>query len=189
MPTIAVDKAALFKELGREYTTEEFDELCFEFGIELDEDTSQSTKPEDQAQPPQLKIEIPANRYDMLCFEGIALNLKVFLEKEKLPKWQVTPPKNGQLQELHIQPEVGSVVFPAKLHLADLNRLLKYVSFALVLSYEALPSHKHVMTLSLRCRTSCTRTWLANVHSCRSERMILIVGRMRYQHCVMADKW
>jgi phenylalanyl-tRNA synthetase beta chain len=106
MPTIAVDKAALFKVLGRDYTTEEFDELCFEFGIELDEDTSQSTKPEDLAQPPQLKIEIPANRYDMLCFEGIALNLKVFLEKEKLPKWQVTPPKDGQLQELHIKPEV-----------------------------------------------------------------------------------
>ncbi|KAJ4312126.1 phenylalanine--tRNA ligase subunit beta [Neodidymelliopsis sp. IMI 364377] len=109
MPTIAVDKAALFKELGRDYTTEEFDELCFEFGIELDEDTSQSTKPEDQAQPPQLKIEIPANRYDMLCFEGIALNLKVFLEKEKLPKWQVTPPKDGQLQELHIKPETAQV--------------------------------------------------------------------------------
>ncbi|KAF3036342.1 phenylalanine--tRNA ligase subunit beta [Didymella heteroderae] len=109
MPTIAVDKAALFKELGREYTTEEFDELCFEFGIELDEDTSQSTKPEDQAQPPQLKIEIPANRYDMLCFEGIALNLKVFLEKEKLPKWQVTPPKDGQLQELHIKPETAQI--------------------------------------------------------------------------------
>ncbi|KZM24790.1 Phenylalanine--tRNA ligase [Ascochyta rabiei] len=109
MPTIAVDKAALFQELGRDYTTEEFDELCFEFGIELDEDTSQSTKPEDQAQPPQLKIEIPANRYDMLCFEGIALNLKVFLEKEKLPKWQVTPPKDGQLQELHIKPETAQV--------------------------------------------------------------------------------
>ncbi|KAJ4374406.1 phenylalanine--tRNA ligase subunit beta [Didymella sp. IMI 355093] len=109
MPTIAVDKAELFKELGREYTTEEFDELCFEFGIELDEDTSQSTKPEDQAQPPQLKIEIPANRYDMLCFEGIALNLKVFLEKEKLPKWQVTPPKDGQLQELHIKPETAQI--------------------------------------------------------------------------------
>ncbi|KAJ4993857.1 Phenylalanine-tRNA ligase beta subunit [Stagonosporopsis vannaccii] len=109
MPTIAVDKAALFKELGRDYTTEEFDELCFEFGIELDEDTSQSTKPEDQAQPPQLKIEIPANRYDMLCFEGIALNLKVFLEKEKLPKWQVTSPKDGQLQELHIKPETAQI--------------------------------------------------------------------------------
>ena len=107
MPTIGVDKAALYKELGREYTTQEFDELCFEFGIELDEDTSESTKPEDLAQPPQLKIEIPANRYDMLCFEGIAMNLKVFLEQQKLPKWTVTAPPNGELQVLDIKPEVG----------------------------------------------------------------------------------
>lgn len=106
MPTITVDKAALFKELEREYTTEEFDELCFEFGIELDEDTSQSTKPEDQAQPPQLKIEIPANRYDMLCFEGIALNLRVFLDKQKLPKWTLSPPKSGELETLTVKEEV-----------------------------------------------------------------------------------
>lgn len=32
MPTITVDKAQLYEALGREYTTEEFDELCFEFG-------------------------------------------------------------------------------------------------------------------------------------------------------------
>jgi phenylalanyl-tRNA synthetase beta chain len=109
MPTIAVDKAALFKELQREYTTREFDDLCFDFGIELDEDTSQSTKPEDQAQPPQLKIEIPANRYDMLCFEGIAMNLRVFLELQKLPKWTVTAPKGGELQVLNIKPETQQI--------------------------------------------------------------------------------
>ncbi|KAF2463269.1 phenylalanyl-tRNA synthetase beta chain [Lindgomyces ingoldianus] len=105
MPTISVDKAALFAALEKEYTTEEFDELCFEFGIELDEDTSQSKKPEDLAQPPQLKIEIPANRYDMLCFEGIALNLRVFLEKQKLPKWTLTPPASGELETLTIKEE------------------------------------------------------------------------------------
>lgn len=109
MPTISVDKAALFKELEREYTTEEFDELCFEFGIELDEDTSQSKKPEDLAQPPQLKIEIPANRYDMLCFEGIALNLRVFLEKQKLPKWTVTPPASGEPEVLTIKEETSQI--------------------------------------------------------------------------------
>ncbi|KAF1842836.1 phenylalanyl-tRNA synthetase [Cucurbitaria berberidis CBS 394.84] len=109
MPTIGVNKAALFKELGREYTTEEFDELCFEFGIELDEDTSQSTKPEDLAQPPQLKIEIPANRYDMLCFEGIALNLKVFLDQQKLPKWTLSAPKDAESQVLEIKPETAQI--------------------------------------------------------------------------------
>jgi phenylalanyl-tRNA synthetase beta chain len=115
MPTIAVDKAALFKALEREYTTEEFDELCFEFGIELDEDTSQSKKPEDLAQPPQLKIEIPANRYDMLCFEGIAMNLRVFLQKEKLPKWTLSPPSSGKLETLTIKEEVSTCLSFQKL--------------------------------------------------------------------------
>lgn len=56
MPTITCDKADLYRRLGKElvdrtlgiaktitnrsirYTTEEFDQLCFDFGIELDED-------------------------------------------------------------------------------------------------------------------------------------------------------
>ncbi|OCK82239.1 phenylalanyl-tRNA synthetase-like protein beta chain [Lepidopterella palustris CBS 459.81] len=109
MPTISVDKAELFKALGREYTTEEFDELCFEFGIELDEDTSQSKKPEDLAKPPELRIEIPANRYDMLCFEGIALNLRVFLGKQKLPKLTLTPPPGGELQTLTVTEDTARI--------------------------------------------------------------------------------
>ncbi|KAF2729629.1 phenylalanyl-tRNA synthetase beta chain [Polyplosphaeria fusca] len=109
MPTISVGKAELFKALEREYTTEEFDELCFDFGIELDEDTSQSTKPEDKAQPPQLKIEIPANRYDMLCYEGIALSLRVFLGKQTLPEWKLTAPSSGELQTLTIKEETMKI--------------------------------------------------------------------------------
>ncbi|KAF4535955.1 Phenylalanyl-tRNA beta subunit protein [Lasiodiplodia theobromae] len=71
MPTISVDKAELFKALGKEYTTEEFDELCFEFGIELDEDTTNSKRPivDGVEEPPQLKIEIPANRHALPHFD------------------------------------------------------------------------------------------------------------------------
>jgi len=62
MPTISVNKYDLYGALGQQYTTEEFDELCFEFGIELDEDTEyDKDRPKDES--PQLKIEIPANRY------------------------------------------------------------------------------------------------------------------------------
>jgi phenylalanyl-tRNA synthetase beta chain len=108
MPTISVDKAALFEALEKTYTTQEFDELCFEFGIELDEDTDENGSGKDAAgAPAQLKIEIPANRYDMLCFEGIAMNLRVFLEKQELPKWTLASPKDGKLQELVIQESVG----------------------------------------------------------------------------------
>ena len=41
MPTVTVNREALFKALGRTFTDEEFDNLCFEFGIELDEVTSE----------------------------------------------------------------------------------------------------------------------------------------------------
>jgi len=111
MPTITVDKAALFKELGRSYTTREFDDLCFEFGIELDEDTEESDRPivDGVQEPPQLKIEIPANRYDMLCFEGIALNLKVFLGMQEIPKWRLKAPANGEVLKCYVKEETMQI--------------------------------------------------------------------------------
>lgn len=88
MPTIPVDKADLYELLGREYTTEEFDELCFDFGIELDEDTTADCVGDER---PQLKIEIPANRYDMLCIEGIAQALNEFLGRASNPEFSLNP--------------------------------------------------------------------------------------------------
>jgi phenylalanyl-tRNA synthetase beta chain len=90
MPTIPVDKADLFELIGRTYTTEEFDELCFDFGIELDEDTTEECAA--LGERPQLKIEIPANRYDMLCIEGIAQALNEFLGNCGPPALHLNPP-------------------------------------------------------------------------------------------------
>ncbi|OJJ60185.1 hypothetical protein ASPSYDRAFT_148400 [Aspergillus sydowii CBS 593.65] len=111
MPTISVDKAALFKELGRGYTTEEFDELCFEFGIELDEDTTDQDRPvvNGVQEPPQLKIEIPANRYDLLCFEGIALMLNIFLERTPLPKYKLVKPPSGELEKIIVKEDTMKI--------------------------------------------------------------------------------
>ena len=111
MPTITVDKAALYKEIGRTYTTQEFDELCFEFGIELDEDTEDSERPivDGVQEPPQLKIEIPANRYDMLCFEGIALNLNVFLGRREMPKYRLKAPTNGELLKCYVKEDTMQI--------------------------------------------------------------------------------
>lgn len=88
MPTIPVDKADLYELLGRSYTTQEFDELCFDFGIELDEDTTDDCVGDER---PQLKIEIPANRYDMLCIEGIAQALNEFLGRAESPNFTLNP--------------------------------------------------------------------------------------------------
>ncbi|MCJ1474902.1 phenylalanine--tRNA ligase subunit beta [Lambiella insularis] len=111
MPTIGVDKQALFKALGREYTTEEFDDLCFDFGIELDEDTSTSERPviNDRQEPAQLKIEIPANRYDMLCIEGISLMLNIFNGKTSSPNYQLVSPLDGKIQTMTVAKETMQV--------------------------------------------------------------------------------
>jgi phenylalanyl-tRNA synthetase beta chain len=102
------------------YTTEEFEVLCFEFGIELDEDTENSERPivNGKQEPAQLKIEIPANRYDMLCFEGIALMLNIFRGKTAFPNYRVVKPGNGQLQTItvakeceEIRPYVSGAIF------------------------------------------------------------------------------
>ena len=74
MPTITVSHAALFKAIGKEFTDEEFDDLYFEFGIELDEVTSeqqifeneQKKSGEHLSKEILYKIEVAANRYDLL---------------------------------------------------------------------------------------------------------------------------
>ncbi|KAL9082437.1 MAG: hypothetical protein Q9159_006426 [Coniocarpon cinnabarinum] len=112
MPTISVGKAALFDALGRSFTTEEFENLCFDYGIELDEDTTDLPRPtrEDGTQaPPELKIEIPANRYDMLCFEGIAMALNIFLGRREYPKFTLKVPQNGKMHELRADPSTSKV--------------------------------------------------------------------------------
>ncbi|KAK6534188.1 phenylalanine--tRNA ligase subunit beta [Arthrobotrys megalospora] len=111
MPTIAVNKADLFKSLGREYTTQEFDELCFEFGIELDEDTTDQDRKEKDGteRPPELKIEIPANRYDMLCIEGISKMLNIFLSREDVPNYRVVAPEGGEMQQITVHESTQQV--------------------------------------------------------------------------------
>lgn len=93
------------------YTTEEFEELCFEFGIELDEDTENDDRPvvNGVQEPPQLKIEIPANRYDMLCFEGIALMLNIFLGKQPAPDFRLVEPAGGKIQTITVQEDTSKV--------------------------------------------------------------------------------
>ncbi|KAI6091809.1 phenylalanyl-tRNA synthetase beta chain [Hypoxylon rubiginosum] len=111
MPTISVDKYDLFEALGQKYTTEEFEDLCFEFGIELDEDTENEERPivDGVQEPPQLKIEIPANRYDMLCFEGIALMLNIFRGKQPTPNFRLAQPANGNLQTITVLEDTTKV--------------------------------------------------------------------------------
>ncbi|KAI8140510.1 beta subunit of phenylalanyl-tRNA synthetase [Fennellomyces sp. T-0311] len=110
MPTVTVDKQRLFEALEKNYTSDEFNELCFRFGIELEEDTSEKDESEKvEGERAQLKIDIPANRYDLLCEEGIAQALRVFEGKCKAPAYKLVKPASGKLEKVVVKPETAQI--------------------------------------------------------------------------------
>ena len=87
-PTIALIRDHLFEAIGKTYTDEEFDELCFEFGVEVDDIETQVvefTADGSKGEFVVYKIDIPANRYDLLCMEGFARALRIFIGVESSP--------------------------------------------------------------------------------------------------------
>jgi phenylalanyl-tRNA synthetase beta chain len=122
MPTLAVEKDILFANLGHTYTDEEFDELCFEFGVELDEITSEleeatksSTTKLSKDQLSTLseaviyKIDVPANRYDLLCIEGLSRALKIFLGDMDAPKYDVVAIPEDEMEVMTVQPATAQI--------------------------------------------------------------------------------
>ncbi|XP_051719304.1 phenylalanine--tRNA ligase beta subunit [Ctenopharyngodon idella] len=119
MPTVSVKRDLLFEALGQTYTDEEFDELCFEFGLELDEITSEKDiisreqgdeKAEGASDVVLYKIDVPANRYDLLCLEGLVRGLQVFKQRMEAPRYKrVSPANGGEPQRLVITEETASV--------------------------------------------------------------------------------
>ncbi|GAB0495685.1 hypothetical protein MMPV_006990 [Pyropia vietnamensis] len=110
MPTVSVARDALFAALGRSYSDEEFDELCFSYGLELDGITNEvppslgsrarsgTTADADADAPPpaepvvMYKVEVPANRYDLLCLEGLSAALRVFIGADRAaPTYTLSP--------------------------------------------------------------------------------------------------
>lgn len=46
-------------------------------------------------------------RYDLLCFEGIALMLNIFAEKAALPNYRVVAPADGEIHQITVTEEVN----------------------------------------------------------------------------------
>uniref|UniRef100_A0A8D0WCR5 Phenylalanine--tRNA ligase beta subunit n=1 Tax=Sus scrofa TaxID=9823 RepID=A0A8D0WCR5_PIG len=94
-----------------------FDELCFEFGLELDEITSEkefiskeqgNEKAQGASDVVLYKIDVPPNRYDLLCLEGLVRGLQVFKERIKAPVYKRVMP-NGEIQKLIITEETAKI--------------------------------------------------------------------------------
>lgn len=115
MPTLSVERDALFERLGHQYTLEEFEKLCFQFGIELDgvvEEPIEGTTASGagaagaaaagpEATKTVYKIDIAANRYDLLSIEGLSRALRVFLEKDPAPVSPAAPGHGRVAEQMH----------------------------------------------------------------------------------------
>lgn len=49
------------------------------------------------------------SRYDLLCFEGIALMLNVYLGRKSFPNYRLVPPASGQLEKIIVKEDVSLV--------------------------------------------------------------------------------
>ncbi|KAI5646864.1 b3/4 domain-containing protein [Phthorimaea operculella] len=116
MPTISVKRDSLFKALGKTYTDDEFQDLCFAFGLELDEVTTEKQMLQkeqgDQAgvgvsEDILYRIDIPANRYDLLCLEGLVNGLLVFQGKKAPPEYKLK--KYEDCYSLHLTPATAQI--------------------------------------------------------------------------------
>ena len=72
MPTVGLKRDLLFEALGQTFTEQQFDELCFEFGLELDEVVTELN--DEGKEEVVYKIDIGANRWRKFC----ALDLNGF---------------------------------------------------------------------------------------------------------------
>ena len=123
MPNIPLERDMLFRSLGKTFTDEEFDELCFEFGIELDEVVTEMRmkRKQDGSEEQEVvvyKIDVPANRQDLLCLEGLSRALRIFMGVEDVPVSFPPPPslvdvpcpgaKTGENQDVRAEGYQGS---------------------------------------------------------------------------------
>ncbi|KAK4490066.1 hypothetical protein RD792_000720 [Penstemon davidsonii] len=119
MPTVSIGRDRLFQALGRTYTEEEFEDLCFKFGIELDDVTTEKAiirkeKHLDEEEPSEdeeviYKIEVPANRYDLLCLEGLAQALRIFNGLESKPTYSVASISKVSMLKMHVKSETSKI--------------------------------------------------------------------------------
>eukprot|EP00928_Gymnodinium_smaydae_P078657 TRINITY_DN62763_c0_g1_i1.p2 TRINITY_DN62763_c0_g1~~TRINITY_DN62763_c0_g1_i1.p2 ORF type:complete len:631 (+),score=187.25 TRINITY_DN62763_c0_g1_i1:105-1997(+) len=119
MPTVSVFQDSLQTALAPfEVTEESFEDLCFEFGLELDDVTSdyliaKKERGEEAAKGLSnriiYKVDVPANRYDLLCIEGLVRALKVFRGVTKAPLYKLDPPKPLPKMTMTVKAETAQI--------------------------------------------------------------------------------
>eukprot|EP00053_Salpingoeca_punica_P012634 m.113361 g.113361 ORF g.113361 m.113361 type:complete len:597 (+) comp15996_c0_seq1:93-1883(+) len=115
MPKVDIKRDLLFERLGRNFTKEEFEDLCFQFGLELDDVFTEKSSikkgnradKEGASEEVIYKLDIPANRYDLLCVEGVVRGIKIFQQTIPSPRYTLSNP--AQREKLIIKPDTARV--------------------------------------------------------------------------------
>uniref|UniRef100_A0A7N8YF17 Phenylalanine--tRNA ligase beta subunit n=1 Tax=Mastacembelus armatus TaxID=205130 RepID=A0A7N8YF17_9TELE len=108
MPTVGVKRDLLFQALGRTYSksflshfpTSEKEIISREQG---------DSKASGASDIILYKIDVPANRYDLLCLEGLVRGLQVFKNRIEEPRYRRVSPVSGESQKLIITKETAAV--------------------------------------------------------------------------------
>uniref|UniRef100_A0A8D1LCT6 Phenylalanine--tRNA ligase beta subunit n=1 Tax=Sus scrofa TaxID=9823 RepID=A0A8D1LCT6_PIG len=121
MPTVSVKRDVLFRALGRTYSECQphklrFCALCGRLGFpskktsekEIISKEQGNEKAQGASDVVLYKIDVPANRYDLLCLEGLVRGLQVFKERIKAPMYKRVMP-NGEIQKLIITEETAKI--------------------------------------------------------------------------------
>uniref|UniRef100_A0A2K6BNG9 Phenylalanine--tRNA ligase beta subunit n=1 Tax=Macaca nemestrina TaxID=9545 RepID=A0A2K6BNG9_MACNE len=115
MPTVSLKRDLLFQALGRTYSE------CRPYTLgptpllggwtsekEIISKEQGNVKAAGASDVVLYKIDVPANRYDLLCLEGLVRGLQVFKERIKAPVYKRVMP-DGKIQKLIITEETAKI--------------------------------------------------------------------------------
>ncbi|KAK6590647.1 hypothetical protein RS030_142125 [Cryptosporidium xiaoi] len=102
MPVVSVSVRALESLLNRKVTEEWLDDICFQYGLELD-----GTEINESNGDKLAKIEIPANRPDILCLEGLAIALRCFVGGSDPPEYILT--NSGERERMIVKKPISDI--------------------------------------------------------------------------------
>ena len=118
MPNVYVLKEDLFRFIGKEFTDDQFEDLCFAFGLEVERGTGEEMNiqkidgegnPIDVKSKTVFKLEVAANRYDLLCLEGFTQAIRAYLGMAPIPRLSIKNQRPGGLEKIIVKPETQEV--------------------------------------------------------------------------------
>ncbi|EGR27777.1 phenylalanyl-tRNA synthetase beta chain, putative [Ichthyophthirius multifiliis] len=98
MPTVTVNIDNFNKKLGKNLDFNDLENLCFDFGIEVEkrEVTKKNKKTNQDEVTLEYAFEVGANRPDLLSVETLSLALGTFIGTRKMPKYTIKNVKNRE---------------------------------------------------------------------------------------------